>query len=133
MLIGWWAVQVGLGIVLVSVPFSSCGLGSLFGASWVPLEVVFGCSWSHVGPSWELLGSFLGTPDGILKSYNPIGCSPINWSIHQSFNLQLVSCLQVGPADCAKRLNKDCSVSVHGVTGFQNLIPLGNFSLDVRL
>ena len=71
----------------------------------MPLEVVFGCSWGHFGPSWELLGSFFGTPDGILKSYNPIGCSPINWSIHQSFNLQLVSCLQVGPADCAKRLN----------------------------
>ena len=72
---------------LGSVLLSSCDSGSLFKASWMPLGVVLGCSWGHFWPSWELLGSFLGTPDGILKSYNPIGYIPINSSTDQPFNL----------------------------------------------
>ena len=74
-----------LGLVL----FSSCDSGSLFLASWVPLGVVLRCSWDHFWPSWELLGSFWGTPDGILKSYNPIGYISLNSSVLQPIARQL--------------------------------------------
>ena len=79
--IGTWAVQDGLGIVLVRSFFRLAvwvrffgPLGRLLGSSWVALGVVLdhlGLSWARFGSSWALLGSFLGSPDGMLESYNP--------------------------------------------------------------
>ena len=75
--IGPWAVQDGLGIVLVRFFFRLAVrvrflnplellLGSFRGASGLILGHL-GLSWARFGSSWALLGSFLGTPDGILN------------------------------------------------------------------
>ena len=55
MLIGWWAVQDGLGIVLVRCFFRLAirdhffgPLGCLLGSFWGALGVIFG----HLGSSW---------------------------------------------------------------------------------
>ena len=80
-LIDLWAVQDGLGIVLVRSFFRLAVRDHFFGASWVPLGVVLGRLWPRFGSSWALLGSFLGTPCRILESYNPI-CP----STHQLIN-----------------------------------------------
>ena len=75
--------QDGLGIVLVRSFFRLAvwvrffgPLGRLLGSSWVGFGFVFdhlGLSWARFGSSWALLGSFLGSPDGMLvqESYNP--------------------------------------------------------------
>ena len=102
---GTWAVQDGLGIVLGRSFFRLAvwvrffiPLRSLLGSFWV----AFGLFLDYLG---VVLGSFWGTPDGILKASKPIGYIVINSSTHQPFNLWLVSRLQPGPADCAERLN----------------------------
>ena len=108
MLIGPWAVQDGLGIILLWFFFRLAvwgrvfhPLGLLLGSFWVASGLVLGhlgLSWARFGSSWALLGSFLGTPDGILESYNPI--CPLT---HQPFNPWLVNTLQPGPAVCVLR------------------------------
>ena len=83
MLIGAWAVQDGLGIVLVRSFFRLAirdrffwPLGCLLESFWA----VFGLE-ARFGPSWAHLGSFLGTPSSILESYKQY--MPINSSAHQ--------------------------------------------------
>ena len=75
------AVQDGLGIVLVWSFFRLAvwvrffgPLGRLLGSSWVAFGLVLdhlGLSWARFGSSSALLGSFSGSPDGMLEPYNP--------------------------------------------------------------
>ena len=68
MLIGWWAVQDGLGIVLVRSFFRLAVrvrffelLGCLLESFWGVFGLVLGhlgLSWARFGSSWALLGSF---------------------------------------------------------------------------
>ena len=81
MLIGPGAVQDGLGIVLVRSFFRLAirdhffgPLGCLLESFWGVFGLVLGhlgLSWARFGSSWALRGSFLGSPDGMLESYNP--------------------------------------------------------------
>ena len=90
MLIGCWAVQDGLGIVLVRSFFRlavwirffhplGCLLGSFWGASGLVLGHL-GLSWVRFGSSLALLGLFSVTPCNIFEFYNPIP------STHQLIN-----------------------------------------------
>ena len=79
-------VQDGLDIVLVRFFFRLAVRVRFFG----PLGVVLGHFWPRFRPSWGLLGSFLGTPDGLSELSNPI-----NLYSHQlidSSTLQPMTC-----------------------------------------
>ena len=81
MLIALVALQDGLGIYLVRFFFRLVVWGRFFGplwhflgSSWVGFALVLdhlGLSWARFGSSLALLGSFLGSPDGMLEPYNP--------------------------------------------------------------
>ena len=79
MLNGPGGMQDGLGIVLVRSFFRLAvwvrffnPLELLLGSFWAASGLVLshlGLSWARFGSSWALLGSFLDTPDGILRAF----------------------------------------------------------------